>query len=301
MDKLRAITCFCRSVEAKSFAAAAQALGVVPSALSKTIAALESDLGFRLLNRSTRRLSLTVEGESYYEHCRVLLRGLEEAESASRAGQTTPKGNLRIGMHPGLRVAVLGHLGPFMQQNAGLTIETVVTNSAAAVVEDGLDVVLRIGQLADCDLVAREVAKVQSIACAAPGYLDRHGEPRHPRDLGGHRAIVYGRRDEASNANWVFVRRDERVLVSVPVGVMLRDGIGVVDAAVGGCGIALPFDTSVRHLLASRQLRALLPGWFGEQRPVLAITSSNRGRTPAKVRAFIEFVEATLRGGRLPS
>lgn len=294
MDKLHAVRCFCRVVEAKSFAAAAQALRVVPSGLSKTIAALERELGFRLLNRSTRRLSLTHEGEVYYEQCRSLMQGLEEAEATARSGGTQAQGNLRIGIHPGLRVVVFGSFGRFLHNNPGLKIETVVTNSASAVLDEGLDLVVRIGRLPDSGLIARRLGVVRSIACAAPSYLQAFGEPVHPLDLANFQAIIYGRRDEVSNADWTFTKAHDRVTVSVPVRLVLRDGIGVTDAAVGGCGVALPFDISVRHLLRSGLLCPLLSKWSGEQQPVFAVMPSGRGSGLAKVRACLEFLESIL-------
>jgi DNA-binding transcriptional LysR family regulator len=294
MDKLRAMTWFCRAAEAKSFAGAAKAIGVVPSALSKTIAALEAELGTRLVNRSTKRLSLTHEGEVYYEQCRALLQDLEQAEAIARGSQMGPRGILRVGMHPALRVVLLSASGTFLDSYPDLKIETVVTNSAAAVIDEGLDVVIRIGRMADSSLVARSLGRVQSIACAAPSYLRSAGEPRHPDDLAKHRAIIYGRRDEASNAEWTFTKGPDRITVSVPVRIVVRDGIGITDAAVGGCGVALPLDVSARHLLKAGALKALLPDWSGEQYPLFAVMPSGRGNTPAKVRAYVEFVAAML-------
>jgi DNA-binding transcriptional LysR family regulator len=191
-------------------------------------------------------------------------------------------------------VAVLGALGPFLEQHPNITIETVVTNSPAAVVDEGLDVVVRIGELADSGLLAKPLGQVRSIVCGAPAYLASVGEPQHPGDLARHRAIIYGRRDEASNAEWIFFRKTERVKVLVPVRVVMRDGIGVADAAAGGCGVALPIDISVRHLLRSGALHALLPDWVGEQYPMYAVTAPGRGRTSAKVQALLEFVKSRL-------
>jgi len=294
VDKLRAMTWFCRAAEAKSFAGAAKAIGVVPSALSKTIAALEADLGIRLVNRSTKRLCLTYEGEVYYEQCRALLQDLEQAEAIARGCKMNPRGILRVGMHPALRVVLLSALGTFLDSYPDLKIETVVTNSAAAVIDEGLDVVIRIGRMADSGLVTRSLGRVQSIACAAPSYLRSAGGPRHPDDLAKHRAIIYGRRDEPSNAKWTFTKGPDRITVSVPVRIVVRDGIGITDAAVGGCGVVLPLDVSVRHLLKAGALKALLPDWSGEQYPLFAVMPSGRGNTPAKVRAYVEFVAAML-------
>ena len=294
MDKLRAVTFFCRAVEAKTFVAAAHSLDVVPSALSKVIAALEHELGFRLMNRSTRRLSLTPEGSADYEHCRQLLQELEEVEARAREGRTHARGTLRIGMHPAFRFAVLTELQRYFESNPQVKLETVITNSPAAIVDDGLDIVIRIGRLSDSGLVARKLGVARVVVCASPGYIAARGEPHHPRELAHHTAIIYGRHDEDPNTRWEFTKDAERQVVEVPVSLITRDGIGLMDAAVGGCGIARPFDVAAHHLIRTGQLRVLLPDWSGEPHPIYAVMPSHRGATPAKVRAFLDFVLPVL-------
>ena len=237
MDKLRAITLFCRTVEAKTFAAAAHACDVVPFALSKAIAALERDVGFKLLHRSTRKLSLTEEGSAYYEHCRQLLQGLEQAEAVARDGRTTARGTLRIGVHPALRFNLFTQCGRLLDAHPGLKLETLITNTPAAVLDEGLDIVLRIGKLPDSALVSRPLGWTRSVVCASPAYLAARGEPRHPRDLVRHRAAIYARRDEEPNTRWEFRRGTEHHVVVVPVSFSARDGVGLADALLGGCGI----------------------------------------------------------------
>jgi DNA-binding transcriptional LysR family regulator len=177
MDKLRGITFFSRTVEAGSFTAAAHALDVVPSALSKTITALEKVLGFTLFNRSTRKLSLTAEWEAYYKRCRELLLQLEKAEAIARDGGLRPQGTLRVGMHPALRSLVLSEIRRMLESAPQLKIETCITNSPAAVLDSGLDVVLCIGPLADSTLLARRLGWAEHVVCASPEYLRRWGEP----------------------------------------------------------------------------------------------------------------------------
>jgi len=138
MDKLRSMQFFCRAVEAGSFARAAAALNVVPSAFSKGIAALEDDIGFRLLNRSTRRMSLTEEGSAYYEKCRAVLQQVDDMEAGSRSDSRQLRGTLRVGMHPALREVLLTKLGVFMGGSPNITVETDVTNSPSAIIERGL-------------------------------------------------------------------------------------------------------------------------------------------------------------------
>ena len=294
MDKLRAITFFCRSVETGSFAAAAQSLDVVPSALSKVVSSLESVLGFKLMNRSTRRLSLTEEGQAYYEQCRQLLQELDEAEVRARQGGMRAQGTLRLGIHPALRALFLRSLGLYLDANPQVRVETVITNSATAVLDEGLDVVVRIGRLDDTSLVARPLGSAGFVVCAAPSYLSARGEPKQPEDLAAHRALVYRRRDEDPSTRWEFINGNERRVVEVPVFLVSRDGVGLADAAVGGCGIARPFEFAVRHLIAGGRLKPLLPGWSSERVPVNALLPRNPRGLPAKVRAFLDFSERLL-------
>lgn len=298
MDKLRAIGFFCRVVEAKTFAAAAQSLDVVPSALSKAIAALENELGFKLINRSTRRLALTDEGSAYFEHCRRIMQDLEEAEVQAREGRTRAKGTLRIGLHPAFRSAVLTQISRFLDANPDVKLETTATNSPGAVLDDGLDLVIRIGRLFDSNLVARQLGSASFVVCAAPSYIAAWGEPQHPRELAKHRAIIYGRRDEDSNTCWEFVKGAERLLVDVPVRLVSRDGIGLIDAAIGAGGIARPYAMAAQHFIAGGQLRLLLPQWLSDAQPVHVVLPPNSRALPAKVSAFIEFFDSVLSGSQ---
>ncbi|MEO5883353.1 MAG: LysR family transcriptional regulator [Caldimonas sp.] len=297
MDKLRAMQFFCRVVERKSFAAAAQALEVVPSALSKTVAALEQELGFRLINRSTRALSPTDEGATYYERCRQILHDIEDADALGRGGIVRAKGTLRIGMHPALRFALLSQLGAFLDAHPELRVETVITNSPAAVIDDGLDLVLHIGRLPDSGLFSREIGWTCPVVCASPRYLVAHGEPLHPSQLVEHRAIVYARRDEEANTRWVFSKGKESCTVDVPVRMISRDGIGLVDAALGGAGVARPLEISIRPWLGTDQLRPLFQDWTGERLAIAAVMPVHGRRASAKVQAYTEYASAALKPG----
>ena len=297
MDKLRAMQFFCRAVEAKTYAAAAESLDIVPSALSKAIAALERNVGFRLLNRSTRKLSLTDQGTAYYELCRQLLHDLDEAEEDGREGHTQPKGTLRVGLHPGFRFPVLNEMGRFLNDYPELKVETVITNSPAAVLEEGLDLLIHIGRLADSNLISRRLGWTRSITCASPDYLTMWGEPQHPGELARHRAVIYGRHDEERNTQWEFVRAGERQLVVVPVRLIVRDGIGLIDAMIGGCGIGRPIFVAVHRYLESGQLREVLGEWATDRHAVSAVTPPNNRRDTAKVRAYLAFFATILAGG----
>jgi LysR family transcriptional regulator, regulator for bpeEF and oprC len=293
MDKFRALKFFCRAVETKSFTSAAHALDVPPSVVSKVISALEADLRFTLFNRSTRRLSLTEAGARYYDHARQILLDLEEAEAIARSGTVQPTGTLRVGFHPAFRIAVMRKLGEFVTANPGISIEFALTNSPAALLDEGLDVVLRIGELPDSTFVARQLGWTALIACASSAYLQRLGRPRHPRELSAHRAIIPGRRDEESFAHWSFSRGKRREVVAVPVALVAREGIGLVDSAVGGVGIAQIYEIAARPHIDEGRLEAILTDWSCGRKAVYAVIPSRRN-VPTKVRVFLDFVASLI-------
>jgi DNA-binding transcriptional LysR family regulator len=191
-------------------------------------------------------------------------------------------------------------LKPFLDTQSDLKVETVITNAAAAVIDEGLDLVLHIGALSDSSMIARPLGSTRPIVCAAPAYLASRGEPRHPSELAGHCAVIYARRDEAPNTRWSFSKLGETCDVDVPVRVVSRDGVGLVDAALSGCGLARPFEIAARHLVASGQLRELLSDWTGEQQTIAAVLPPQGRTAPAKVRLYIEYVAALLADQRPP-
>jgi LysR family transcriptional regulator for bpeEF and oprC len=294
MDKLRGIQFFCTTVEQKSFAAAAHDLRVVPSAVSKAIAALEGELGFKLMNRSTRHLALTAEGAAYYEKCRMIIQDLEEAEGAAGETQTQLRGRLRVGMHPALWTPILRRLAQFTNVHPTLKVEIFTTNSAGAVLEDGLDAVLHIGRIHELGVIARQLGSTAFVVCASPAYIDKFGCPRRPRDLVNHEVLVYGRKDEDPSVRWEFVRGPERELIDLRPRVLSRDGVGLLDAAIGGCGIARPYALSARERIKSGHLRELLTTWTGPRHPIYAVLPATPWGSSVKVRAFINFVARGL-------
>jgi LysR family transcriptional regulator for bpeEF and oprC len=175
-------------------------------------------------------------------------------------------------------------LGPFLDAHFELKVETLITSTASAVLDEGLDLMLHIGALSDSTMIARPLGWTRPIVCATPDYLALHGEPHHPRELAEHRAVIYARRDEASNTRWTFSKVLETCDVDVPVCVVTRDGIGLVDLALSGCGLARPLEIAARHLLSSGQLRAVLNDWTGERQAITAVLPPQGRTPPAKVR-----------------
>jgi LysR family transcriptional regulator for bpeEF and oprC len=293
MDKLRAIKYFCRAVETSNFTSAARLLGVPQSVLSKTIAALEADLQFTLFNRSTRRIALTEAGAAYYDACRQIILDMEAAEAHARDGSVQATGTLRIGLHPVFQISLCNKIGEFLSVNPGVSAELTHTNSPTALLEEGLDVVLRVGPVKDSSFVARELGWVELLVCASPGYLRQHGRPEHPRDLARHHAIIPGRHDEDSFIRWTFLNGEDREVIKVPVRLVLHEGVGLGVSAAGGVGIVRMYDVAVRPFIENGSLEPILPEWTSGREPVYAVIPSRRN-VPAKVRAFIEFARSLL-------
>jgi DNA-binding transcriptional LysR family regulator len=293
IDKLRAITYFVRTVEAGSFAAAARALGVAPSALSKALTALEEDLGFTLFIRSTRKLALTDDGGVYHASCRDALQKLEIAEVAGRRGVTAVGGTLRVGIHPALRVAVFGELHRFFANHPDLRLEISTTNAPSSVLNLGLDVVLHIGRLEDSGLVAHPLGWADLVVCGSPTYLQTRGLPEHPRDLTHHDVIVYARPDSDPHWIWEFSRGGISHTATFKSRLVVRDGIGAIPAAVHHCGLARPYAIAARGALKAGQLRVVLSDWSSRPRPIYAVFAKSE-HVPAKVRAFIDFASRAV-------
>ena len=152
---------------------------------------------------------------------------------------------------------------------------------------------LRVGSIADSSFVARQLGSTHLIVCASPRYLDQHGRPKHPQDLTGHRAIIPGRRDEDSFTQWSFAKGNTREIVSVPVGVSLREGVGLAVTAIGGVGIVRMYDIAARPFVEDGDLEAVLPDWSCGFQPVYAVIPSRRN-VPAKVRTFMEFARSLV-------
>jgi LysR family transcriptional regulator, regulator for bpeEF and oprC len=292
VDKLRTIAYFLKVAESHSFARAAAGVHLSPSAVGRAIAALEHEIGFALFNRSTRQLVLTDEGAAYYECCRRLVADLEEVELAATAGKVQARGRLRVGTHPALYSTLIAGMRGFLDAHPELTLELSAVNASAAVLDQGLDTVIRIGPLADSTLVARPLGCAHFVVVAAPEYLAAHDTPRQPSDLALHRAIVYSRTDEEPGNVWKFVRGHERVEVPVPVRFVSTDGRGVVSGAVAGIGISRPYAIAANAYIASGALVPLLTDWHSNAHEVNAVYA--RRHVPAKVRSFLDQAQQLL-------
>ena len=289
MDRLQAIIAFARVVESGSFARAAERLDVSVSSVSRQVSELEAHLDARLLNRTTRRLSLTESGRAFYERSIQLLADLEEAEESASAGTARPRGTLRLtcGTTFGVR-----HLAPaiaeFVSRHPQMRFDVELSDRAVDLVDEGFDAALRIGKIGSQQLVGRKVGITRLICCASPAYLKHHGVPQKPEDLVGHACLSYEYSPQKSV--WPFrdgSGDDRSVRIDAPVHA--NNGRFLVALAVAGVAITFEPDFIVGPEVRAGRLVPLLQAF--ESAPAnIYVAYPSRRHLSAKVRAFADFL-----------
>jgi DNA-binding transcriptional LysR family regulator len=284
---------FERVIERGSFAAAAQDVGLSPSAVSKLILRLEQRLGVRLINRTTRRLALTAEGTTYLKCSREILAAIEAAEAEIASARTSPRGHLRVHAPP---VMIGDHFGPalseFLARYPRITIDFLVTSRAIDVVAENIDIAMRTGKLPDSSLIACKIIDLTQIICASPDYLARYGRPLVPADLAHHRCLILNGIPEPTT--WKFNGDGGRVAVEVNGAVSADSSDVLLRLAMEGVGIVRLGELAVAKALRNRLLEPLLLDvQVSEGYPLWALLPPGRQRSP-KVKAFLEFLTERL-------
>jgi DNA-binding transcriptional LysR family regulator len=285
---------FVRVVERGSFTLAADDLSLSRAVVSKYVSRLEERLGARLMHRTTRRLSLTEAGAALFEASRGAIERIEEAEAAVAQYQAAPKGRLRVSAPMSFGILYLGAaMADFANAFPDVTLDLRLDDRFVNLVEEGVDVAVRIGALTDSSLVARRIAKTQAVACASPAYLEEHGEPETPQDLAGHRCLLYA---YLSTANvWRFQAQDGREIpVAVSGPMRVNNGIVLADAAAAGRGIVMGPSFYVAARIRSGELKRILPAYRLPELGIHAVYPQ-RDFVPPKVRAFVDFLVGRFR------
>ncbi len=295
MDKFKAIEVFTRVVDAGSFTKAADALALPKATVSTLLQELEAQLGVRLLQRTTRRVGLTADGAAYYERCMRILDDLREADEAVSARHGLPEGRLKVDMPTSLASHLLHEAIPaFLARYPGLQLELGCSDRLINVVNEGVDCVLRVGELRDPSLVARRVGELRLATVASPAYLARHGEPQHPQDLmtPPHRCVHYFM---AGGKPFSFdFKKGDEVLTLVPPGaIAVNDSNAYWDACVAGLGIGQVPLSMLSGRYHSGQLQAVLTDWDAGAMPVHVVFPSNR-HLSTRVQAFVEWAADAL-------
>ena len=288
MDRLRAMEVFVDVVEAGSLTAAAERMGISAPMVGKHIRALEERLGAAVLMRTTRRQSLTELGRGYYERCKLILDQVRMAETSAQALRETPRGRLRISAPVSFGTACLAPaLVDYLAAHPEISVEMVLSDRVVDLVEDGFDVAIRIGTLADSGLIARPLAPYSMIICAAPSYLARAGKPKTPADLLNHQCL--GFTHWRHRGGWRLGRKDIDK-GQVPVSRFESNhGPALRMAALEGFGLVMQPRILVAHDVAAGRLVALLKNDLPEAMPVNLVYPRDRQQLP-KLRTFIEFV-----------
>lgn len=293
MQNLTDIAIFVKVVELSSFTAAADALEMSQPVVSKAVTRLEEKLGARLLNRSTRRLSLTEAGAELYRRGGSALREIENAELEIARFQTEPRGTLRVSAPMSFSILQLGPaIQTFMERYPGVSVELHLDDRQADLVEEGFDIAIRIGRLRDSNLIARKIAPTRQVICAAPSYLAKRGTPERPEDLLEHNCILYSLLSAPREWRLTDSEGQEHV---VPVNGTLHSNNGLVNraAAVAGGGIILLPTFYLGEQLRSGELKPVLCKFRPQEIAVHAVYPERRNLMP-KVRAFVDFIAATF-------
>ncbi|RBP17615.1 DNA-binding transcriptional LysR family regulator [Roseiarcus fermentans] len=288
MDKLGAMNAFAKVVALGSFAEAARALGSTRSAVSKTVMELEHGLGVRLLDRTTRRVGATEAGLAYYERCVDILARVEETDLQVASLQAEPRGVLKVNGPTSFGALYLGPaVADFMAAYPDLRIELTVTDRFIDPIEEGVDVTIRIAELADSSLIARKLAPARRVFVASPSYLESLGAPETPEDLGRRACLTYGH--TTTLQRWRIVRDGEAVMVPVQSVLCSNNGDVLRSAAVNGRGVAFLPTFLVGPDIAAGRLQTVLDRFPQPELGVHALTASNR-YLAAKTRAFVDFL-----------
>lgn len=283
-------------VNSGSFAAAADALDMSPSGVSRAIVRLEGRIGIRLFDRTTRSVALTDEGHRFYQQIAPLLAGLEEAASLAAEGKIAVRGRLRVNVHPFFSRLILGpHLGNFLREYSELQLELATREEQGDLVAEGFDLAIRFGEPKPSTLVARKLLDTRILTVAAPSYIAQHGKPATLDDLAtsAHNCIQFRSPESGKLFTWDFHRGKEKKELRLTGQLIVNDVSTMHSACLAGYGIAQVMELGAEHLLASGQLVNLFPQWPDERFPLYALYPS-RNHPPAKTRTFLDFVSSIL-------
>lgn len=289
MDVLKAMRAFVACVEGGSFIAAADKLDTSTAAISRQIAALEAHLGARLMNRTTRRLSLTEAGQTFHERAAQVVADVAEAEAVAGAQSVRPQGLLRISAPLSFGTRTLGKLLPdFRKRYPDIRLDLDLTDRLVDLTHEGIDLALRIARAPSPNLIVRKIAPVRIIACATPQHLDRFGRPEVPEDLIAHPTLSYAYL--TSGDAWTFRREDGALeTVRITPAVRATNGDLLKDLAIEAGGVIVQPDFIVADDIAAGRLERIMPDWEMEAFNLYAVYLSRKFLS-AKARVFIDFL-----------
>ena len=297
MKLLAAMKAFVAVADAGQFSLASERLGLSRAMASKQVMDLEAHLGLRLLNRTTRKVSLTDEGAGYLDRCREILAAIDEAEQEFTARALEPSGRLRVTAPMSFGAShVAPQLAVYAASNPRVSVELILNDRHVDLVEEGFDLAIRIGRLPDSSLVARKIGEMRLITCAAPSYLAVRGRPQSLTDLANHECVLYS--FASAGAVWNFVGPSGAESVRVGGRVICNNGEAIRNVGIAGLGVIAQPDFIVAGHLATGALERVLSGYEMEPTGIYAIHTSRR-HVPLKIRRFVDQLAAAFSEKRL--
>jgi len=291
MDQLSAMRAFVRVVEAGTFTRAAQLLETPKPTVSKQIQLLEAHLRTKLLNRTTRRVTVTADGAAYYERVVRILADMDELDGSMTLSQASPKGRLRVDVSASIAMlSIIPSLPEFHARYPDIQVEIGVTDRVVDLVAENVDCVIRAGAIADQSLVARRIGAMAFVTCAAPSYLARHGEPRHPRELATDHLVVGYFNGTAPRTHPMNFNRDgERIEIPGRYITAVNDSNAYVAAGLAGLGVIMAPVFMVEEHIGRGALRVVLPDWTSDPMQ-LHIAYARSRHLSNKLRVFVDWI-----------
>ncbi|TAM50465.1 MAG: LysR family transcriptional regulator [Paraburkholderia sp.] len=292
MDRFVAMKVFARVVESHSFVKAAESLHMAAPQVSRIVQALEAHLGARLLNRTTRSISVTDDGEAYYQRCMRVLAEVDEMEAELTHAKLNPKGRLKVNL-PALvaKLIIIPALPDFFEQYPDIEIEMGLSDRQVDIVEEGVDCVIRTGELEDSGLVARRLGNMRRVTCASPAYLERYGEPKTIDDLREHIGVNYVSSNTGRVRSWDYMVGGRIETVDMRGMIAVNDVDAYVSCGLHGLGLLKTAIFPIARHLESGELKEILTGYCSPPRAISIMYARNR-HLPRKVRVFADWVQA---------
>ena len=290
MDQIQAMRIFVRVVEAGTFTRAADSLSLPKATVTKHVQALEGRLRVKLLNRTTRRVTVTPDGAAYYDRTVRLLTDLDDIEASMTNARANPRGRLRVDVGSSVaQLLIIPHLAEFHARYPDIQVDLGVSDRMVDLIGDNVDCVIRGGELSDQSLVARRIGNLEFITAAAPAYLERKGTPTHPLEIEEkHASVIYFSPQSGRHYPLEFRRGDESIDITGPYQLSVNESNAYVTSIVAGLGIGQITSWQAQRYLDSGALVQLLPDWTQPLLPVYVVYPPNR-HLSAKVRAFVDW------------
>lgn len=295
MDKLKSLMIFLRSAQHQSFSEAARQLSMSPSAVSRAVARLEEDLGIRLLQRTTRSLTLTEDGTKYFDRCQQILDELEAAELEIKQSQSMPTGTLRLNLSIAIgKMFIAPRLPEFALQYPDLKLNVSFSDRISDMIEEGIDATVRVGVSTDSSLRMQAVAKAYAITCAAPSYLQQAGIPHQPEEIADHRCVNFVLPQTRREIEWKFERQGTSISLPIDSYLQFDYAEALLMAACQGAGIIQAPKYIVAGAIARGELQPILTEFRSKESKPIAIVYPQKKYLSAKVRVFIEFMASLM-------